>query len=159
MDELEELLQRLKSTDPELSAIAQNESSGGKDMNYPTVQKGLNKGQKAGGPFGMMPLTAQELLKRDPKLAEEYPDIQQAAPEKITEILNSDPDAALELARAEYLRRLNLFGGDKAKAAHSWLYGTTGTMQTPDEQISESDYIQKFMRNLPRTKTSGKEIP
>lgn len=159
MSEIEELIHKLKSTDPELSAIAQNESSGGINLDFPTVESGLNKGQKAGGPFGMMPLTAQELLKRNPKLAEEYPDIQQAKPEHITEILNADPDAATDLARQEFLRRMNLFGGDKEKAAHSWLYGPTGTKQLSPEEVSDSDYVQKFLRNLPRTTTGGKEVP
>lgn len=159
MDEIEELIRRLKSTDPELSAIAQNESSGGTNLNFPQVKSGLNKGQKAGGPFGMMPLTAQELLKRNPQLAEEYPDIQQASPEHVTEILNSDPDGATDLARQEFLRRMNLFGGDKEKAAHSWLNGASGTMEASPEEIQKSEYVQKFLRNLPRTTTGGKEVP
>lgn len=159
MSEIEELIHKLKSTDPELSAIAQNESSGGKQLNYPIVKSGVNTGHKAGGPFGMMPVTVQELLKRNPDLAEQYPDIQQASPEHVTQILNGDPDAATDLARQEYIRRLNLFGGDKEKTAHSWLNGTSGTMQASPDEIMKSDYVQKFLRNLPRTKTNGHEIP
>lgn len=151
-DELKKLIERLKTTDPELYALAQNESSGGINLNYPIIHKGINKGHKAGGPFGMTPTTAKEIVNRNPANTESYPDIKQFNPEEVSNILNNDYDTAIDLARQEYLRRLSEFGGDKARAAHSWLYGVSGTKNTPEEDIQNNEYVQKFLKNLPKQK-------
>lgn len=150
MDELKKLIEKLKVEDPDLYAISQNESSGGSNLNYPVINNGINKGHRAGGPFGMTPTTAKEIVNRNPAMSEEYPDIKQFPEDEVTNILNNDPDTALALAKEEYLRRLSLFGGDKEKVAHSWLYGTSGTKSTNPEEIHNNEYVKKFINNIPK---------
>ena len=148
-DELKDLMNRIKKLDPDLYALAQNESSGGINMAHSEVSRGLNKGTKAGGPWGMMPLTAKEVVGRSDAFKESYPDITQLSPEQVSHVLNYDPETAYALARAEYERRLQALEGDKQKAAYSWLHGVTGAKKASPEQIIGSEYVQKFLKNLP----------
>jgi hypothetical protein len=147
VEDLSALIQRLQAEDPDLYAIAQNETTGGQNLNHKPVKAGLNKGHTAGGAWGMMPITAQEIVKR--QFQQQYPDILEATPERITEILNNDPGTAYALAKAEYDRRLKLMGGDKSRTAYSWLNGVAGTKKATPEQIENHEYVQKFLKNLP----------
>jgi hypothetical protein len=147
-NELKALMDRIKQEDPDLYAISQNESSGGINLDHPIASKGLNKGHQAGGPWGMMPITAKEVVGRSSEFKEQYPDVSEMEPQDLTNLLNTDPALAYALAKSEYQRRLNRMGGDKEKAAHSWMHGVSGTLKSNPEDIKSSDYVQKFLRNL-----------
>jgi hypothetical protein len=154
VEDLPAFIQRLKESDPDLYALAQNESSGGQNLAHSQVNAGLNKGTTAGGPWGMMPLTAKEIVARNSAFKQQFPDIEQTDPAKITEILNNDPSTAYALAKAEYERRLKLMGGDKSRTAYSWLNGIGGTQKASPEDIISSEYVQKFLKNLPKSKVT-----
>lgn len=143
------LVESIKYSDPELYAIAQIESNGGSNLKHPKVQYGLNKGHTAGGPFGMMPVTAYEAIQRDKALKRDYGHLLNLSPDKLTNTLNTRPRIALTLAQKEYKRRLKVLG-NKKKVAYSWLYGVSGTLNTNKLDIDNSSYIKKYLRFLPR---------
>src|SRR6185369_15289084 len=99
------VVNNLKSSNPELWSIAQAESSGGKNLNHKTMDRGIHKGQTAGGAWGMMPKTAAYVMKMSKKLQQKYPELAKDTQDinsnhdKITELLNKDPKVALELAK------------------------------------------------------------
>lgn len=152
---IQEILQRLQVEDPDLYAISQNETSGGQNLNHSPVTSGVNKGHTAGGAWGMMPITAKEIVGRNRELGSQYPQIESADPETLTKAMNEDPYMAYALAKSEYDRRLKLMDSDKSKAVYSWLNGITGTKNAMPEDIESSDYVQKFLKHLP-TKVTQK---
>lgn len=151
------MIERIKKVDPDLYAIAQNETSGGKNLNHALVDYGLNKGHKAGGPWGMMPIVAKETVGRSEPFKQEYPDVAQFDPGEVTNILNSDPSTAYALAKAEYERRLQQLNNDKAKTAYSWKYGLSGAKNAPSEKIMADPYVQNFLKNLPDNKIAQED--
>ncbi len=147
-EDLQKIIEQLRESNPELYALAQVESSGGKNLKHELIDSGLNKGTRAGGAFGITPLEAQEIIKRE-GLSEEYPDVLQGTPDDITNILNYDPELSEVLAKKEFERRKNVLGGDAEKAAYSWLHGVTGAKRTPNEQMIESKRYQDYQKALP----------
>ncbi len=155
-EDLKALIERVKQADPDLYSLAQNETSGGVNLDHKPVTKGLNKGHTAGGPWGMMPITAKEIVARNRAIKEQYPEVEASDPDIITQALNTNPQMAYALAKAEYERRLKVLQGDKSKAAYSWLNGVTGTKNAKPEDIIASEYVQKFLGNLPQNKIGQK---
>lgn len=157
VENLSALIERIKKIDPDLYALAQNESSGGANLTHHKVASGLNKGHTAGGPWGMMPITAKETVGRSDAFKHEYPDISQLPPDAVTNVLNTDPSTAYVLAKAEYDRRLQELGGDKSRTAYSWLNGVTGAKNAKPEEIMNNPYVQKFLKNLPQNKIANQD--
>lgn len=132
---------------PLLGAIGQIESSGGTNLDHPEINgkilkdfygigagdgKSMHAGMRAGGAYGMMPMSAAFILKKDPELAKKYPKLVEAAKDVhknhkvFTDRFNSDPDADADFAVA-------LFNRNKSKTrspeqlAYSWLHGLKGS--------------------------------
>jgi len=66
--------------------------------------------------------------------------------EKITNLMNSDPNRALDYANTLYNKLHKVHGGDKDKIAHSWYHGIGGTRKAikAGKDISKHDYVSKF---------------
>lgn len=150
----EEVYRDVASTHPLLGAIAEAESSGGKNIDHQTVTSGLNKGHTAGGMFGMMPKTAAFAIKKDLELAKKYPDLVEAASDidknhKIfTDKFNNDPEAAADFAKSvfNYNKKRTK---DKAMLVHSWLNGLKGSWNKYKDEgssaISDHWYVKKIL--------------
>ncbi|NJO53104.1 MAG: hypothetical protein HC840_31075 [Leptolyngbyaceae cyanobacterium RM2_2_4] len=73
-----ELVSHIKQDHPHLWAIAQNESSGGRDLAHQKLSGGMHKGHSAGGPWAMMPKTVKfvvDKLDKDGSISETYPQL------------------------------------------------------------------------------------
>lgn len=135
--------------DPDLEKIAQIESSGGKNKNHEMTKVGLNAGDTAGGSTGMMPIMAQEILRKNPDLAKKYSDLTSASHDDITSAINSNPEMEADLANAHWDRLNKVFGGDTARMAYAWRNGITAAKKASDVQVQEHPYVQKFLNGQP----------
>lgn len=129
---------------PDLHNIAFIESTSGKNLNHPTVNYGLNAGHRAGGQFGMMPITAKETIKKNPSLRDKYSHLLNAPHSDITKFLNSNADASKELASAHFNRLLKIFPTDPLKRAYAWNNGITGAMRASESDVASHPYVKKF---------------
>lgn len=165
----EEVYQDVASKNPMLGAIGKIESSGGKNIKHETMNSGIHKGHTAGGIFGMMPHSAAFILKKDPDLAEKYPELAEAAKDvnknhmKFTEALNNDPTLAADFALSMYNRNK---GKTKSKhqLAYSWYNGLKGSWNALKEgghkAIESHPYVQKVMeeyKNMQPKKVEQKQ--
>ncbi len=139
-----EVLQETSKENPYLGAIAMTESRGGEDLNHKIMNHGLHAGTKAGGLFGMMPLTAKETLKNNPDLAAHYPELtQDTSANEITERFNTDPEAAADFAKALYERNKAKTGSDEG-AVYAQYNGLTGALRARNRgSLANSPYVQK----------------
>lgn len=144
----------IKSSNPFLYALAQQESSGGKNLNHKTMNTGQHNGMTAGGPWGLMPKTAAYILKNNPMLAEKYPDIASAAEDVdknhlvITKAMNEKPGLALDFASALVGHLKKIHKGDPNKVFHSWYHGLKGTSNAVrnGEDLNQNDYVKGVKR-------------
>ena len=153
-----DLVEGLKSTNPGLWGIAAAESSEGKNLNHKTMDKGMHKGQTAGGPWGMMPKTVDYVMKMSPKLRQKYPELTKGDHKKVTEILNKDPKAAYELAKTLHGHLDKVYGGDTNKMLHAWHYGINGTNKAVKggQDLSKDAYVQKISNYLKELENTRK---
>jgi hypothetical protein len=135
---------------PDLDSIEMIESAGGKNTRHPKVNYGLNAGTSAVGLYGLMPLQVQDTLQYDKKLGRKYPELLTFDPikesDKMHQILNKDPNVQKEIANSHWRRLGRTFHNDKAKMAHAWIAGITGTKNATDEEIANHPYVQKYFK-------------
>lgn len=153
-----QLVEGLKQKNPHLWSIAQIESSGGKNLKHDTLKEGLHAGMTAGGPWGMMPKTAQYVVGLSKKLAQKYPDVAAAVKDvdknhkSITDKFNKDPQAAYDFARTLYNHIHKSQKGDPDKVIHSWHYGIVGTKKAAralgEDNIKNDEYVSKIRNSI-----------
>ncbi len=113
---------QLKNTNPELAAIAMNETSGGLNLNHPVDKK---SGTQAGGLFALMPRTVTDTMQRNPDLQQTYPNLNNMAGDwktnhaDITKYIENNPQVAQALAQKNLDRAKKVFDGDLDKTAMS----------------------------------------
>jgi hypothetical protein len=140
---------QLKETNPELAAIAMNETSGGINLNHPVDKK---SGTQAGGLFALMPRTVSDIMGRDQELQTRYPDLSNLSKDwktnhvAITDLIEKNPQVAQKLAEKHYNRAKSRFKGDLDRTANSWFNGITGTLKMTPEQVKNHDYTKKFRK-------------
>lgn len=118
------------------------ESSFGKNLNHPTIQSGIQAGDKAIGQYALMPNTVQEFAGRmgDSKLRnmpkELYPDYFKKNPKEYDKVADFGMNYVLEKYK------------DPEAAAFAWNQGHNLAPEsiTP-EKLAKSDYVNKF-RNI-----------
>jgi hypothetical protein len=134
----------------ELMAIASNESSGGRNLNHALITRGMHKGTRAGGAWGMMPLTAKYLISSNQKLFAKHGHWLERENKELTEELNTNTIFASELAVALWKRLRRTFGPERA--AYAWFYGPGALDSASDEEVHEDPYVKKFKEALQRVK-------
>ena len=140
----------------ELEAIAMNESAGGKNLNHQEITVGKFKGTRAGGAYGLIPATVQDMIKNNPKLNRKYSHILFWHPDQITEELNKNHSLSQEIALVfwKQLRVTMNFG--PSRAAYAWLYGPYAAIKLTEETILEDSYVKKFTEWLYWKNTNDK---
>jgi hypothetical protein len=153
----QDVYNQVASKNPMLGAIGLKESSGAKNYGHRTIaSKGSpNEGHTAGGMFGMMPNSAQYVLKNDPELAKKYPKLAEAAKDmkknhkQFTDTLNQDPQAAADFAIALYNRNKSKTKSPE-QLAYSWLNGLKGSWNKVKSEghgaIKEHPYVKEIMQ-------------
>lgn len=157
----EAVYQNVAKQYPLLGAIGFKESSGGKNIQHPTMTEGPHKGHTAGGMFGMMPNSAAFILAKDPNLAKKYPKLVEAAKnvnanhKQFTDTFNSDPQAAADFAVSYFNRNKSKTKSDQ-QLAYSWLNGLKGSWNQYKEGGSKSfdkhPYVQDVMAEYAKLK-------
>jgi len=154
----ESLVNGIKSKNPNLWAIAQYESSGGKNLNHKMVNKGMHEGQRAGGPWGMMPKTAQYVFSINPKLAKKYPQLAQHLSDvdtnhkAVTEAINKDPKLAYELANTLY-GHISQKRKTPEDIYHAWHYGINSKNKADPEGYV--DNVKRGLASISKALTAG----
>lgn len=154
----------IRSKNPQLHAIAMQESSGGTNLDHPVIKdpKSMHYGMAAGGAWAMMPHTAAYVLKKNPKFKERFPELADkladvdANHKNITNFFKQNPTAAFSFAKALYDGLKKHHKGDLNKVFHSWNQGVDNTKDALDrgEDLSKHDYVEKVNNWL---KTSMKK--
>jgi hypothetical protein len=126
----------------ELSAISQNESSGGVYKEHKVILKGIHKGTRAGGAYGLMPLTVKDLIRHSASLKAKYGFLLQYTAAQITASLNANPSMDKEIA-------LNMWIGlrkhlDRYRAAFAWLNGPRFAGSISEEAVRSHFYVRRF---------------
>lgn len=146
----------ISKRNPLLAAIGHIESSGADNIGHKTIdnKSSMHHGHTAGGPFGMMPHAAAFIIKKDPKLAQKYPHLKEAAQdiganhEKFTEAMNSDPELAGDFAEALFNRNKSKTKSE-SQLVYSWLNGLKGSWnkfkEGGEEAINSHPYVQKVI--------------
>jgi len=157
----EDVFQQVASKYPLLGAIGYVKSTGGKNLKHQTInnKNSIHDGHTAGGIFGMMPHTAAFILKKDPNLAQKYPELVEAVKDvnlnhkKITEAFNTNPQLAADFAISMYKRNKAKTRSDQ-QLVYSWLNGLKGSWEALKEggydTINNHEYVQKVMEHYDR---------
>jgi len=131
-----------------LKIISDIESSGGKNKNHEVIKKGVNKGQRAGGAYGIVPGTLGEFYNRARNrnyvLPQELSEARGLGNDEMTKALTENPvldDQAAEIISDIMLKESQ---GDPDKAAYGWNSGFTGMKEVSPETRSDSKYVKKF---------------
>jgi hypothetical protein len=161
--EIKNAYNEIAKRSPILGAIGAHESAGGENLNHKTIKdrNSMHFGHTAGGAFGMMPITAAEVISKDKDLSSKYPDLATLAKDvktnhkKITDLLNNDPHVANSLAES-LLKRNKSKTHNINELIHSWNHGVTGThnARNAGEDIASDKYVAAVKGNLKRSPAS-----
>jgi len=140
---------------PDLEHISFIESSSGKNKKHKLVNYGLNRGDRASGLTGLMPLTIKETINKNPTLKSKYSHLLDKPHPEIVSFINSNEDADKEIANAHWDRLLRLFPRDELRRAYAWKNGITGALKASDNKVSSHPYVEKF-KSLKQDNTKSK---
>ncbi len=126
----------------EIKAISMVESYGGKYTNHQTLESGMHQGTRAGGWFGMMPLTAKDLIRSSRRLRAKYGDWldrpNNELSEELTQNRRMDRDIAL------YFWKKLREDRSPERAACSWYRGPWSDECGPEAELDRDEYVRKF---------------
>jgi hypothetical protein len=140
---------------PDLKYIAFIESSSGTNKNHKLVNYGLNRGDKAAGLTGLMPITIKETISKNPILRSKYASLLDSHHKHITSFINSNEEVDKEVANAHWDRLSRLFPRDELRRAYAWKNGITGALRASDSEVSSHPYVKKF-KSLKYNKVADK---
>jgi hypothetical protein len=138
-----------------LKTISQLESSGGKDLEHPTMQEGIQAGTSAIGKYGLMPNTVKEIInnrRNNGAMTQQLQDLDGMNPKEMKEYIEANPDVEDELANTLALKVLRNQMGDEDKAAFAWHQGDNlkpediSTQKLNDTNTVGGKYVEKFRR-------------
>ena len=124
-----------------LKAIAEVESSGGKNLAHKKMSHGLHKGSSAIGKYGLMPLTIKETEKS----------LQNLSNEEIKQKLMKDAELEERVASKYYDRlRKQLDSNDPGKIGYGWFQGITGAKKNikKGKDIEKHFHVKKIKKAL-----------
>lgn len=138
-----------------LEKISQLESSGGKNTRHKPINKGLQKGQTAMGKYGLLPNTAEELVRRaknEGTMVPELEAIEGLDQRSISNKVNKDPSIEDELAFRLY-DHISQQTKDPEKMAYMWNSGHNRNPASMEhEEVVDDPYVQKFRKEVLKDK-------
>lgn len=118
-----------------LKKMSEIESSGGRNINHKQMVSGIHKGTAAVGDYGIMPNTALEIGKRHG-----MEELQGLSPEQAQDLLSKDPELAERIAETMASKLLNKT--DEETANYMWQYGHN---KEPNPiKVNKADRTRKF---------------
>jgi hypothetical protein len=130
----------------EIKAIAQIESGNGRNMEHARLENGIHAGTRAGGRFGLMPLTVQGLLKNSKFLRTKYGFLQEMDPDSITEFLTINAEADWVIATYFWNKLRERLS--REQAAYAWFNGAGALDGLEMATVKSHPYVQNFKRAL-----------
>lgn len=115
-----------------LTALKHVESAGGSLQNHIWLEKGVNKGERAIGPYAFLPSTMKDLISKIPSLKSKYSSILDMPSgdynqEEIEDFMKKNPKIHDDLANA-YVDQIVKYTPAKTagEISRAWLLGPTG---------------------------------
>lgn len=140
------------SKDDILDAIKMVESSGGKDTNHAVIKNpnNLNYGTRSSSAYGIMPLTAKDIISKNKDLKEKYGHLVKLDGKNFHEAYHKHPELDRTLASHYYDQSAKNFGHDPVKIGHSWLNGIRGTYKAlkSGKDIKNHWHVNKILNAL-----------
>lgn len=124
------------------------ESSNGQNMNHEMLTAGPNKGQRAGGAYGIVPNSLKDFANQsmnrnigvDPEILVEM----DKPHEEVTKALNERRELD-EKAAEMALRLINMkTGGDEEKTAYAWRTGHNQSDEKLQKGVEEHPYVRAY---------------
>lgn len=131
---------------PDLKHISEIESNSGKNKKHKITKCGLNKGHRAAGSTGLMPLTIKEIIKKDTTLNRKYHSITKLNATEITSLVNKDEQIEKEVANSHWRHLTKVFPKNERRRAYAWRNGVTGALRASEKQVSDHPYVKKFIK-------------
>jgi len=147
-------MDRTKQIKAMLEAIKSVESSGGKNIDHPVIDTGVNAGSRAVGQYALTPNTIREMLNRYPDLPyqdlkeKENPDIEKAVlQDRDTPPLIRREPASMEdnvaSKMADYA--INRQHGYMPAAIGSWNAGHNTDPEKMTDMLDKEQYLQDYV--------------
>lgn len=124
-----------------LEAIAEVESSGGKNLAHKKMMRGMHKGSSAIGKYGLMPSTIKETEKS----------LQDLSEEEIKRKMMRDEELEQRVASKYYDRlRKQLDSNDPGKIGYGWFQGITGAKKDikKGKDIEKHFHVKKIRKAI-----------
>jgi hypothetical protein len=137
--------------DAEISALSRVESSGGMNTRHPMMKTGMHAGTAAGGFWGVMPLTAKDVIASNQAEFRQYIGYAFMTNSDLTEALNRDRafDRKIALFMWAKLRQ----SMSKEQAACAWFRGPYSRACQDPYALASDPYVAKFGRYLEEVTT------
>lgn len=125
------------------------ESSDGKNLNHETLTEGPNKGQTAGGAYGMVPGSAADFINqarnRNYVLPPDVEKLKKLSPDEVTKTLNENRELDEAMADVAADVMLAKTAGDEEKAAYGWRTGHNRDFKVLKDYLAHP-YVEKYKK-------------
>lgn len=135
----------------ELAAIRFIESSDGSNLNHQVINYGLHKGTRAGGEYGIMPITAREKILGSKNTLRTYRYFASLDNDQLTEELNTNKQLDRAVATYMWSKLRKKFSADQAACA--WFRGPYADACRDDAALDSDPYVTKFRATMDRLNT------
>lgn len=132
-----------------LEAIAQVESSGGRDTAHVQLPKdSIHRGERAYGSYGLTPVLIRETVAKHPDLRKEHGKLTRLRGQDVHDYMKKNPKLEHELASRHYDRLAEHFGHDPAKIGYAWLNGITGAKKaiSQGKNLHDHWHVKKVLK-------------
>lgn len=139
------------------------ESSGGKNTKHKTIQSGLHEGDTAGGDYGIMPNTMDEMLTRNPiPYSPKYiKKLKVLEPDQKKQLIEENPQFQELMADRVYDKIKDTVGEDELKQAAAWTYGHNRPAKDPfytSGKYLDTDYVKKYKKLAPQFEEPNRDV-
>ena len=130
----------------ELAALRFIESTDGQNLNHRLLTSGMHKGTRAGGYYGVMPITARETINNSRTLIEKYEFVLSLSNDQITYLLNSNRRFDNDIASYIWSKLRRKYSVERS--ACSWFRGPAAETCNDPTELSQDAYTIKFQNSL-----------
>jgi hypothetical protein len=126
----------------ELAALQFIESTNGQNTEHALVTSGVHAGTRAGGYYGVMPITAKEVITRNPKAFSRFLYVLDMTNDQVTNELNENRRFDNFITRFMWNKLRNKY--PRNQAACAWFWGQN-SYRCKDAKIAQDlQYVNKF---------------
>ncbi len=130
----------------ELAALRFVESTDGQNTNHRVLTSGMHKGTRAGGFYGVMPITARETILKSKDLILDYGFVFALSNDQITDLLNNNRRFDNDIAGHIWAKLRRKYSVERS--ACSWFRGPAAETCTDPIELAQDAYTLKFQSTL-----------